>query len=107
MELTAEELAVYGVIDAETYIELSEALIARTTTIRHCFCEVGCSDVRTDSGAGCVRAAVGGGKCRGGLTGGDGVVCEMRGPTHGFDALTDMYSRYVGSKALSVRALDR
>jgi hypothetical protein len=37
MELTVEELAVYGVIDAETYIQLSDALIAGTTTIRDCF----------------------------------------------------------------------
>jgi hypothetical protein len=32
-----EELAVCGVIDAETYIELSDALIAGTTTVRDCF----------------------------------------------------------------------
>ena len=37
MELTVEELAVYGVIDAETYIQLSDALIAGTTTVRACF----------------------------------------------------------------------
>jgi hypothetical protein len=37
MELTAEELAIYGVIDAETYIQLSDALIAGTTTVRACF----------------------------------------------------------------------
>jgi hypothetical protein len=37
MELTAEELAVYGVIDAETYIQLSDALIAGITTVRTCF----------------------------------------------------------------------
>jgi hypothetical protein len=37
MELTVEEMAVYGVIDAETYIELSDAVIAGTTTIRDCF----------------------------------------------------------------------
>ena len=37
MELTVEEMAVYGVIDAETYIQLSDALIAGTTTIRDCF----------------------------------------------------------------------
>jgi hypothetical protein len=37
MEITVEELAVYGVVDAETYIQLSDALIAGTTTIRDCF----------------------------------------------------------------------
>jgi hypothetical protein len=37
MELTVEELAVYGVIDAETYIQLSDAIIAGTTTVRACF----------------------------------------------------------------------
>jgi hypothetical protein len=37
MDLTAEELAIYGVIDAETYIQLSDALIAGTTTVRDCF----------------------------------------------------------------------
>jgi hypothetical protein len=37
MEITVEELAVYGVIDAETYIQLSDALIAGTTTVRACF----------------------------------------------------------------------
>jgi hypothetical protein len=37
MELTVEELAVYGMIDAETYIELSDAVIAGTTTIRDSF----------------------------------------------------------------------
>jgi hypothetical protein len=28
MEFTAEELAIYGLIDAETYIRLTEAIIA-------------------------------------------------------------------------------
>jgi hypothetical protein len=37
MELTAEELAVYGVIDAEMYIQLSDAVIEGTTTVRACF----------------------------------------------------------------------
>ena len=31
MELTAEELAIYGLIDADTYIRLTEALIAGVT----------------------------------------------------------------------------
>jgi hypothetical protein len=30
MQLTAEELAIYGVIDADTYIRLTEAVIAGT-----------------------------------------------------------------------------
>jgi hypothetical protein len=30
MTLTAEELAIYGLIDAETYIRLTEAIIAGT-----------------------------------------------------------------------------
>jgi hypothetical protein len=37
MELTVEELAIYGVIDAETYVRLSEAVITGVTTIRDCF----------------------------------------------------------------------
>jgi len=30
MQLTAEELAIYGLIDADTYIRITEALIAGT-----------------------------------------------------------------------------
>jgi hypothetical protein len=34
---TVEEWAIYGVIDADTYIQLSDAVIAGITTIRVCF----------------------------------------------------------------------
>ena len=37
MELTAEELAIYGVIDADTYIQLSDAVIAGITAVRDTF----------------------------------------------------------------------
>jgi hypothetical protein len=37
MELTAEELAISGLIDAETYIQLTEAIMAGSTTVRECF----------------------------------------------------------------------
>jgi hypothetical protein len=37
MELTAEELAISGLIDAETYIRLTEAIRAGSTTVRKCF----------------------------------------------------------------------
>jgi hypothetical protein len=37
MELTAEELAIYGIIDAETYIQLSNALMTGLTSIRETF----------------------------------------------------------------------
>ena len=37
MELTAEELAISGLIDAETYIQLTEAIRAGSTTVRQCF----------------------------------------------------------------------
>jgi hypothetical protein len=37
MTLTAEELAIYGLIDAETYIQLMEAIMAGSTTVRKCF----------------------------------------------------------------------
>ena len=37
MDLTVEELAIYGVIDAETYVRLSDAVMAGTTTVRDCF----------------------------------------------------------------------
>jgi hypothetical protein len=33
MAFTAEELAIYGVIDADTYLQLSEAVITGTTTM--------------------------------------------------------------------------
>jgi hypothetical protein len=36
MTLTAEELAIYGLIDAETYIQLTEAMIARGASAREC-----------------------------------------------------------------------
>ena len=36
MTLTAEELAIYGLIDAETYIQLTEAIMAGSTTVRKC-----------------------------------------------------------------------
>jgi hypothetical protein len=53
MELTAEELAIYGVIDAQTYIQLSDALIAGTTTIRDCFPKLdreACERIRARAG---------------------------------------------------------
>jgi hypothetical protein len=37
MELTAEELAISGLIDAETYVQLTEAIRAGSTTVRECF----------------------------------------------------------------------
>jgi hypothetical protein len=37
MELTAEELAISGLIDAETYIQLTEAIRVGSTTVRKCF----------------------------------------------------------------------
>ena len=37
MTLTAEELAIYGLIDAETYIQLTEAIMAGSTTVRNAF----------------------------------------------------------------------
>ena len=36
-KLTAEELAISGLIDAETYIRLTEAIRAGSTTVRKCF----------------------------------------------------------------------
>jgi hypothetical protein len=36
MSFTAEELAIYGLIDAETYIQLSEAMMAGGATVREC-----------------------------------------------------------------------
>jgi hypothetical protein len=54
MELTVEELAVYGVIDAETYIQLSDAIIAGTTTVRDCFPRLdaqACERIRARAGA--------------------------------------------------------
>jgi hypothetical protein len=36
MEITAEELAMYGLIDAETYIQLTEAMIAGAATVCEC-----------------------------------------------------------------------
>jgi hypothetical protein len=54
MELTVEELAIYGVIDAETYVQLSDALIAGTTTIRACFPRLdpeACERIRARAGA--------------------------------------------------------
>jgi hypothetical protein len=36
MTLTAEELAIYGLIDAETYIQLTEAMIAGSLSVREC-----------------------------------------------------------------------
>jgi hypothetical protein len=53
MDLTVEEMAVYGVIDAETYIQLSDALIAGTTTIRDCFPKLDretCARIRARAG---------------------------------------------------------
>jgi hypothetical protein len=54
MELTVEELAVYGVIDAETYIQLSDAIIAGTMTVRDCFPRLdpqACERIRARAGA--------------------------------------------------------
>jgi hypothetical protein len=54
MELTVEELAVYGVIDAETYIQLSDAIIAGTTTVRDYFPRLdaqACERIRARAGA--------------------------------------------------------
>ena len=36
MTLTAEELPIYGLIDAETYIQLTEAIMAGGATVREC-----------------------------------------------------------------------
>jgi hypothetical protein len=36
MRFTAEELAIYGLIDAETYIRLTEAMITGSATVRGC-----------------------------------------------------------------------
>jgi hypothetical protein len=37
MTFTAEELAIYGLVDAETYVQLTEAIMAGSTTVRKCF----------------------------------------------------------------------
>jgi hypothetical protein len=50
---TVEESAVYGVIDAQTYIELSDAVIAGTATVRDCFPMLDremCERIRTQAG---------------------------------------------------------
>jgi hypothetical protein len=53
MDLTVEELAIYGVIDAETYVRLSDAVITGTTTIRDCFPKLdaqACERIRARAG---------------------------------------------------------